>query len=476
MMTSFENKLMHRLMFGDNESSHEMSSSYAERFDGNRRALPTPTNGNKTITSTSFVSDKNKFQTPQDEQFFHSNEIKDGRTTTMKKPNLVIHLGPPKTATTSLQLDLTRLKEMLALDGYIYAGRYYCPKWNNVQQKTVLDRQEMPMMDILRTMFKPSHCRKNKNDERLVECVQPFQEALEPFKNNNKNIILSDEGYTLALGRPEYYQALQDALSDEWDIILVMGYRRFFEWLPSDMFQRYRMDKVKGDLNWKNHWPGGGGIGGGQESPGEKVTLLFPWYYKGWKEMGHRYSDFVANNVGNNTFPLGILNLHDDQKSVLTQFVCDILPDASRSCAESKKRDELGNVTTTNDAAGVLHVNYDMLTTGAAELGLVDTSRFERKDIRHALKNFTESELGKTHWDFELICPDQSQLDEFLNMSLELETRILGSSVAAAMESKSRTAFWQDVKEHKFCEVDAEATLSKEPWKSYFAQFALHQS
>ena len=39
------------------------------------------------------------------------------------RPYFVFHIGPPKTATTSLQWALTRYKEVLTRDSYYYLGQ-----------------------------------------------------------------------------------------------------------------------------------------------------------------------------------------------------------------------------------------------------------------------------------------------------------------------------------------------------------------
>ena len=378
-----------------------------------------------------------------------------------RRPYLVFHVGPPKTATTSLQVDLTRLNATLALDNYHYAGRYYYPKWSPKMNKMAPNRVDSDLNKISRHMFKPSVCKASSN---LTTCVaSEFRKALEPWKGTN--ILISDEGYNAGFKQPEYYEAMRAALADDWEIVIVVAYRRFFQWLPSDMFQRYRMDKIKGELNWKNHWPGLEG------SPGEKVTLMFPFYYKRWFDMGHRYTDFTVDNV-KDSFPVRILNLHEGEGSLRTRFLCHVLPDAPRSCEESKRRDRENDISNINDAQGALHVNYDMLTTGAAEQGLIDRSRFERRAIREALRNFTEHQLGKTHWDFDLKCPEPHQVDELLTVSLALEVKCLGKQAAEKLEADTRAAYQEDLENHKFCEVDANATLKMEPWKGFFAQYA----
>jgi hypothetical protein len=381
----------------------------------------------------------------------------------------VIHVGPPKTATTNIQYDLTRMNETLALDNYVYAGRYYYPAFNTKFNKFVPNRKETPLGEITREMFKPQYCKNAKTGSNLTACVaKDFKRELDQYHGHN--VLLSDESYSMSFKGPKFYKALRDVVGDEWEVRIIVAYRRFFQWLPSDMFQRYRMDKDKGERNWKNNWPT-------QEGPGEKVTLLFPLYYKMWSELGHQFMDTVLDNV-QDTFPVKILNLHTlgEKKSVLSAFLCDMVPDAPTSCLKSVQLDqEPASASFANDAKTALHVNYDMLTTGVAELGLIDLDRFKRKPMREALQTFTEVDLGKSPFDFDLNCPGPDQLEEFLNMSLALEAKSLGHETAEQMEVDSRDAFRHDVEKRMFCEVDVHATIKKDPWKSFFAQYAPKQ-
>ena len=407
--------------------------------------------------------------------FSDSTELDQSSTNTLEgkdvpsqeKPYLVFHVGPPKTATTSLQTSLTEMNDTLFLDNYVYAGRYYRPVFNTKLSKVVPNRKDSDLGQLARSMFKPNICPQAQGDRNatLATCVQHFKRGLDAFRG--RNVILSDEAFSKAFHRPELYSALRDAVSDDWQVIIVVGYRHFFRWLPSDMFQRYRMDKTKGKTNWKNHWPT-------KDGPGEKVTLLFPFYYKKWIEFGHIFTDSVLENVGS-TFPVRIMHLENlgEQQSLRSAFLCDVLPNAPHSCSYSMQLDRQNDRKGyTNSAREALHVNYDMLTTGAAELGLIDLDRFNRTDIRHSLRNFTEFQLKLTPWDFDLTCPKDHELEEFLNMSLVLEAKVFGVERADAMKKNTRIDFHSDVEKSLFCEVNTSATVSEDPWKTFFAHYS----
>jgi len=404
---------------------------------------------------------------PRQQVYTTTSTSSDGRMPLKtNKPFLVLHVGPPKTATTSLQTEFTQLNATLALDNYLYAGRYYHPDFDGKLNKFVPNREDTRLGEIVRDMFKPSNCNQTKTRQNLVECVTALKKELDSLSNTTglRNILLSDEGLTKSFQDPEFFVALRDAIGQDWDVIIIVGYRRFFEWLPSDMFQRYRMDKDRGENNWKNNWPS-------QNGPGEKVTLLLPFYYTMWSELGHIFANTVLESVGD-AFPVKILNLHaNDTGSLRSQFLCDALPNAPQSCKESRTLDVQNDSIVMNDAKAALHVNYDMLAVGAAELGLIDVNQHKRKFIREAIRNYTEVYLGQGPWDFALKCPSQKQFDELLEMTLDLEVKCLGKEMAEQMESLTRSAFESNVQSGMFCEIDAEATVLQEPWKTFFAQY-----
>ena len=379
------------------------------------------------------------------------------------KPYFVIHIGPHKTATTTLQTDLTKFNETLDRDGYFYAGRYYNPFVND-QGATILNRRDSSLVTEMKRMFrKTSGCEESQSwNSSLFRCTEKFRQELE--KHEARNIILSDEGLGApALKERRHYSAIRRAIGDKWEPLIVLGYRRFFEWMPSDIYQAYRFHK-RGAR--KDDWPHMKG------SKGKRVPEIFPDVFESYRQDS-ACTFFLQKRV-ENVFPVKVLNLHRFGRSVTSSFLCDVLPDASTSCSESLELDRQGIRTVMNSANEGIHWNFDKLIVGAADLGLVDINRFGRRDFREDLVNFTHS-LGLSPFDFELDCPSQEQLEDLLNVSLVFERSVLGEKEAAEMESETRAAFWQKAAEHLFCSVDANSTISKQPWKQFFDMYRPQQ-
>jgi hypothetical protein len=375
------------------------------------------------------------------------------------KTHLIFHVGPPKTGTTSIQIDLTSMQEFLALDNYFYAGRYYNPFFST-SGGLILNRSESVLHSTARVMLKPRFCQQTPK----TLCMEEFKRHLQQYRG--RNVVLSDESWgPQAWPSWQEYEAIQQSVGDEWDVTVVVGYRPYFHWLRSDMFQRYRLDMHR---PWKDAWPGVG--------EGLAVRSLFPDYYKydNVFKNGHRFTNFVLRNAVGRVH-VRVMNLVDGDESLRTKFTCKMMPDAPNTCAASLRMDELAggdhkwNVNNEND---VLHVHYDILATRAAALGLIDTAQHSREVVRWALLNFTQNHVGVTPSDLDLTCPTKEKLDDFLKLALELEIECLGETWAAQVRANTAAAFQVDVDNGVFCTVDADYILHMESWRAFLKQFS----
>ena len=390
---------------------------------------------------------------------------------TESKPYLVIHVGPTKTASTSLQMDLTRLNDTLVEDNWFYAGRYYRPICTyNMDNTTIksINRSQSSLVDSFLSVFLrflafwPEKCGR-------MECMNAFAAELNKYKG--RNVLVSDESIAFRGYRdPEAYRIIADMFTDEWNVLIVAGYRHFFQWLPSDLFQDQRLDMVGDKKIRKNAWPGLKKDG----KSGKRMKTLFPDYYKNWHRYRHAFTTSIVKSL-NNSLPVKILKLdeEDDDRSPQTRLVCDILPRAPASCQKMMELEQSHDTSVANKGGlpDVLHINYDILVVEAAEAGLVDMKRFDRKYLREEARAYNEDRFKQTPYDFDLTCPTSSQLEEFLGMSLQYERDIFGDEGASRDEEYHRAVFQDYVDRGAFCHIDAKATLKKEPWKTFFANY-----
>jgi hypothetical protein len=240
--------------------------------------------------------------------------------------HLILHVGPSKTATTSLQTDLTVYRVDLLDDGYWYAGRYYKLSTNKTDGTTHLDRSgESMLLTEAHNMFEHQYCQA-KDIAGRVDCSRKFATELNQVvqRSGFRRIVLSEEPFGNRWNDPADWLAIKEALAEEqWNVTVLVGYRRFFSWWISAHFQRERTDRAHNHTN--DRWPAAGG----------RVKVpLFPTWWNSWTKSAYRPPHTVLEDIGD-TFPVQIINLHDYEHLVSPSrmVMCEVLA-APRACAK----------------------------------------------------------------------------------------------------------------------------------------------
>jgi hypothetical protein len=352
------------------------------------------------------------------------------KTTT--KPRLVIHIGPPKTGSTSLQADLTAMQDFLRKDGFVYLGRLYKPYRNPKNGKIVINRRpDSPALTTLRNMFSTG------NDDFQIEtnrkdCIFDFRTflintfmlpVLDSNVNNRSlqdssrrqqdtgyvshnlgrngaplNILISDEALMKLWNVQdnedvtEIWTELYESLTEVWDVTIVATYRRFFEWLPSAKAQRDKPTLERRRSAWVTSNSGGEALQpifpSAFDMNGSSLEeMLFEW------RRNHFLSDTVLNAIkafqdldSQRKFDLKIFHSYG-RRTLTTSFLCNVLA-LNSSCQESRARDRIkGEATRLNSRDEAItshqgslpsvlpHSFYDAIATEAAKLGLINTCK-----------------------------------------------------------------------------------------------------
>lgn len=362
----------------------------------------------------------------------------------------------------SLQTDLFTYRHDLAEDGYYAGGRFYDP-FVSGPGKFIQNRLSTPLLDASKEIFKNKFCPESK-----AECVDRFKKELEPFRGKH-HVILSDEGLAKVWNeKPGAYEALHSALSDDWKILIVSAYRHFFEWVPSF---RYQLDRLDTWSKPKTLWPGEGeGTDAGRE-----LTPLFPEETRAWLVKSHTFPN-SAIEASRGIIPVKVFDMNKipEGTSVRTYFFCEVVPDATKTCERSRAADRLKTTdeTVMNSREKATHASYDMLTTAAARRGWIDKERYSRKPVREAMRDYNENVLNATYRDFERICPNSTELELWLDGSLDRQRGSFGDSFTEEMEREHRDSFQKMVDSKEFCHVNVDAVLSMDRWREFFRQYA----
>ena len=346
------------------------------------------------------------------------------RQKTTEKPRFVWHVGPMKTGTTTIQgrLALLHSTGVLERDGWHFASQ--SGQFKGIKQDDFVAR---------------------------------FKEEMDRLRMQGKNVVLSNENYSVFY-RSEDYRRIKEVLGDDWDVSVVIGYRPYFEWIPSMWSQKHKLTRkeISGerDYPWRNN----------QGQPTRQILPMFPDYYAK-AQKGRMYADSVVEFV-KPFFNIQMLHLYDSM-GLLSKLVCDILH-APAACAESRHKD-LEDRRANQGSVEPIHGNA--IALAAAEQGLIDTAKWKRTAV---IETVTARLHEITLDELPMVCPDQTILDRLWNRTLEMEAHVFPALAQQdpEREMKLREAFEKKVSKRTYCHVDLESVLSDPDWRNLLKTFA----
>lgn len=373
------------------------------------------------------------------------------------RPVLAILVGPPKTATTTLQTYLgdSRTQVDLQKDNYLYQGRR-------------LGAGQTPLLRTLtdrRCKQKTKRAREKKH--AMPECWKSFVVELDRLYQTRQNVILVEEYLSDAcFDLPAFQQA-----TTKWQVLIVVTYRQFWSWLPSFKNQLEKERKVlpffpsepksTDPLPWLLD---------------RRRTSSSPQFYKAMISVKNRkkirvadvktgkylpYTDNIVDLYRDLGDHIRIMNIHLENVKVTSNFFCQILPNATNTCQASLSR------TMQQSANPSIPMNYQLIAVDAVDRGLLDQSKSNRPQVVRTLEQYHKEKLQSRPLPLE--CMDQVSLEAFLAESLRLERKLV-PDFYAAHEEQHRKNFWNAAAKNKFCSVNTTAVLNDPDWLSLFAQ------
>ena len=392
------------------------------------------------------------------------------------KPYLIVHVGPPKTGTTSLQNAFEQLdkKGILAKDNFVYKLYPELPfleqgchtqllKYRQSFNDTDYDEQEMAhymrhnitcWRDVL-AKFQPYLERRTSI---LISC--------EPLSFIHKRVWPKDRGHSMGDWRSMLLTLFQD-----WDFRVIYGYRRYHEWFLSAKQQLLRWTPAKPKMN---KWP---------DSGGAKPKDLRPKIVTSRQNMPllpYRYADHLMEEMQKNPeLTSAVFNMHlpihKANTSLVSTFVCDeaILPNATNTCGYVREQDHKKSTETVKNPSQSLF--YDALAVAGYQKFLKQTKKppFHRHRVALDAQSFNEETLHQGPLDFPLLCPTKDELEPLLDLSLSLERQIVPEFANMhGVEAEHQASFWQMYEKKKFCWIDVDATLQNETWVNFFQKMS----
>jgi len=360
----------------------------------------------------------------------------------------VWHPGPMKTGTTTIQMGLGGMQKSGTLDrdNWVYYSKF----------QAGLHTKE----------FWPE-----------------FQQTMQQYRAQGRNVVVSNENFSVFF-RKEHYPKMKELLMEDWDVQVILGYRPYYEWLPSHWAQTFKLHAVGANARRKQGLPDPD-VPWRNERTGDwhkcTVTPLFPDFYAK-TSRGFLFADslyeFAAPHFENIT--LLHLSKHPDNNknsndSLRSRFVCDILR-AEHACARSRTKDAQQRHSAKN-AGDLEGIQKHALVAEAAVRGMIDVEQWTRTQVldavaRHLEEKMAELNNNATIWDvLPLVCPPQSDLDGLWEKTLAIEARLVPER-SVEREQTLREGFQTYVDRKTYCHVNVSAVLDDDPeWQRFFAAF-----
>lgn len=369
----------------------------------------------------------------------------------------IMHVGPMKTATSSIQCSLMNLETQgLLPDNVVFAESQYksCYRMIRSPKNTIMG------------------CFKNwkPQDNGMPSCWGKYYEPyIREQEKQNQSIIVSQENLSWLTNHPRirnslhrrksFLKSLKKSLGDRYQIVVIMTYRAFFDWIYSYYSQHNKMgESGRRDFD---HWPDEGG-----KARKTIRELADKMVSDGGdrKFFADKIIDFFSST---NNITIKVMNLDDGD--ILKQFFCDGLPQPlSRTMCNLVDKIVLeGDM---NAAPDNLWANA--LAIKAHENGIIETKNVTRSKVIYDILDY-QKEQDLLNDNFPLICPDKDFFESLLKKTVELYSNVY-KDVTDEQKRDKELQYREKLskKRKKFCELDTSTMIEQENWKSFFRRYS----
>ena len=293
-----------------------------------------------------------------------------------------------------------------------------------------------------------------------IPCWRNAASEIERRRYTNTNLILSDE--RIANNESPLWSnglfkvmvaALKQTLGDDWDVMVVIGYRRYYEWVLSSLKQLHGQGCAHEKTNWdRNYCP----------APWPPIC---DWMNRNPPSAkNYHFTDSVIERW-RGSFPIKVLNYHAPERITET-LLCDLVPNAPHTCHHLRTSSLVKNANVRSATTGA----YSSIALEAYHRGVLP-SGMKRTEAIQSMERHWNKELGLSYRDLPLIeCPPHHELELLLNISLTFERDLLSEwhhALGILSVTDHRENFWHLALEEKvFCSVDIKGIVdNKTSWE-----------
>ena len=362
---------------------------------------------------------------------------------TDEKPLLILHVGPSKTGTSTIQKYAEKHELLLRKDNIYFLGHSY---------------KEHPLHQKSRTCIHT--CPVNKTScPACDEEWSDFRGQLDYHYSQNHNVFVSEEMFVSWEKNPFVLKYLLPSLKP-WRVRVVYTYRHCYEWLRSRYFENYEDYILRQPGKNYLEWP---------EDGGRKIASFWQFIEGEVICPSHKIIPYREHFDD-----VEIFNMHEHQGPLTVRFVCEMIPEATQLCsyALSGGKDFVANPSSSKSPL----MYFDQLVVAAYEKNLIDKSTgISRRRARHAAMRHA-NRLGLSVFeDFPLDCLDDETRNHLLELSLKEEEALVPAFYQSEKgETYLRQTFASEDIVDKFCfpNVDAflDDVLNSPEWKDFFVK------
>ena len=367
--------------------------------------------------------------------------------------NAVIHIGPYKTATTTIQTYSGELVNFLAQDHYEMPWSFLqkeISKGNGKKYKIKKVASWWRKQTVFATCFFQNVPQNRMHDESPDMCERDIYDAgIEIVQRNKNSLLVSAEQFSNT--EHEGVEALQEYLLNRWDnVTIVATYRRYYEWIVSFYNERYKHHNLY-DVAHAN-----------------ETDRLFPSLYHELL-LNHDFNDAIQHAYTLSAVArfkkhfrnVVVMNYHDKSKSLPERFYCDVVPNAHNTCRRLKSRKTNKKVNTSHNRI------YEELAYHAHRRGRITIQSKKKAKLAEAsMHQHQEKTLNLTSDDFPRKCLPEHILQDIWSISIEAEKEFGSDNDGDSMKNE-----FDKYSKTSFCEVDLDAVLDSPPWVEFLKGF-----
>jgi hypothetical protein len=356
---------------------------------------------------------------------------------------VVIHIGPMKTGSSSIQSSMTPvLHKIEDADNYEDAGR--------AMEQGI---ETYNFMSCFRRKNATSH-----GAEFMICNEKSFEQVRAVALERNHNLIISAEYIT----SPDTdIEAIKEFLQPWKQHNVVAFYRRYYDWLIS--FHNEGNKKVP--------------------TPDRRpLTKFLQYEMQGQFWWNTMYLVEAVNRWKAYFDNITIINMYEQlDGDVREQFYCQALPDAPTACSKFRalKDSEIANRSKQKNPS-IAMIYQDLAYYGVEDVKLAlsnDQNKIEKinkmamTDIAYMVKDHHENVLNRTKYEFiqdAIECPSDAVLNYLLMKSMDTEEALFPDYYDKQGQRELLEGFIKD-RTTKLCHIDAQIVLQNDPeWKPFF--------